>query len=41
MEMVKDLMGVATFQAISPDNLKPRIGFGGSMRENLITKMFY
>jgi len=40
-EMVKQLMGVATFQAISPDNLKPRIGFGGSMRENLITKMFY
>ena len=40
-EMVTQLMGVATFQAISPDNLKPRIGFGGSMRENLITKIFY
>jgi hypothetical protein len=41
LKMVKDLMGVATFQAISPDNLKPRIGFNKSMRENLITKMFY
>ena len=40
-EMVDQLMGVASFQAISPDNLKPRIGFNKSMREDLITKMFY
>ena len=33
-EMVDTLMGVATFQPISPDNLKPRIGFKGINEED-------
>ena len=40
-KMAKDLMNVATFQPISPDNLKPRIGFGKSFRENFLSELFY
>jgi len=40
-EMTQALMNVATFQPISPDNLKPRIGFGKSFRENFLSELFY
>ena len=36
MEMTLMLMKAgATFQAIKPTNMKPRIGFGGSFKEEL------
>ena len=39
--MTQALMNVATFQPVSPDNLKPRIGFGKSFRENFLSELFY
>ena len=36
MKMTKDLIEAgATFQAIKPTNMKPRIGFGGSFKEGI------
>tara|TARA_R110002051_G_C8693959_1_gene493436 strand:- start:46 stop:1404 length:1359 start_codon:yes stop_codon:yes gene_type:complete len=36
MKMTKDLIEAgATFQAVKPTNMKPRIGFGGSFREEV------